>query len=93
MPPEQAAPQQQQGGSFVDLISNIFSQLGTLQDVLGRAKVPPQVAQKFAAIQSQFQSAVESLQGGEEDEGQEMSPKQQGPASPEAGAADVIPMQ
>jgi hypothetical protein len=92
MPPDQAAPQQQQGGSFVDLISNIFSQLGTLQDVLGRAKVPPQVAQKFAAIQSQFQSAVESLQGGG-DEGQEMAPKQQGPASPEAGAADVIPMQ
>lgn len=92
MPPEQ----QQQGGaapqSFADLVSNIFNQLGMLQDVLGRAKVPPQVAERFGAVQSAFQQAVESLQGGE-DEGQEMAPKQEGPSSPEAGAADVMPMQ
>lgn len=96
MPPQQPGqpaqpPQGGQGGGFGALVSNVFQQLGTIQDVLAKAKVNPEVAQRFAAIQDQFQQAIAALQGG--DEGQEMEPKKpEGAASPEAGAADVMPM-
>ena len=88
MPMPQGQPPQQ-GGGFGQLVSQIFEGLGTLQEVVSRAK--PDAAEKFAMIQEQFQAAISSLQG--EDEGQEMSPKQPGGAtSPEAGAAEVEPM-
>jgi hypothetical protein len=39
-----------------------------------------------------FQQSIEALQGNKEDEGQEMPPKKPNEtASPEAGAADVMP--
>ena len=85
MPPQQAP---QQGGGFGQLVSQIFEQLGILQQVVAKAK--PDAAEQFAAIQQQFQAAISSLQGG--DEGQEMSPKPEGAASPEAGASDAMPM-
>jgi hypothetical protein len=87
------APQQQQpqgaGGSFGQLVSQISSQLGMLQQVVAKAR--PDQAEQFAQIQDMFQQSIESLQG-KEDEGQEMAPKKaEGTASPEAGAADVMP--
>jgi hypothetical protein len=87
MPPQ--APQApQQGGGFGQLVSQIFDGLGTLQEVISKAK--PEAVERFAALQQQFQQAIESLNG--EDEGQEMSPKPEGAASPEAGASDAMPM-
>lgn len=75
--------------NFSDLVSQIFAGLGTLSEVVAKAK--PEAAEQFAALQSQFQAAIESLQGG--DEGQEMAPKNpEGATSHEAGAADVQPM-
>jgi len=87
MPPQ--APQApQQSGGFGQLVSQIFDGLGTLQEVISKAK--PEAVERFAALQQQFQQAIESLQG--EDDGQEMSPKPEGAASPEAGASDAMPM-
>jgi len=86
----QQAPQGQQGG-FMGLVSNVYQQLGMIQDVLGKANANPAIAQKFAAIQDQFQAAIEQLQSGGEEE--KMEPKNpEGAASPEAGAAEVMPM-
>ncbi len=89
MPPQQSGQPPQQGGGFGQLVSQIFEQLGVLQQIVAKAK--PEAGEQFAALQQQFQSAISSLQG--EDEGQEMSPKQpEGTASPEAGASDAMPM-
>jgi len=86
MPPQQPGQAPQQGGGFGQLVSQIFEQLGVLQQVVAKAK--PDAAEQFAALQQQFQQAVSSLQG----EAQE-SPKQaEGTASPEAGASDAMPM-
>jgi hypothetical protein len=88
------APQQQQpqgaGGSFGQLVNQISSQLGMLQQVVAKAR--PEQAEQFAQIQEMFQQSIEALQGNKEDEGEEMSPKKPNEtASPEAGAADVMP--
>jgi len=85
--PEQGAPQ----GGFMGLVSNVFKQLGMIQDVLAKANVNPEVAQQFAALQDQFQSAVESLQGGGQPAPQQAK-NPEGSTSPEAGAAEVVPM-
>jgi hypothetical protein len=85
-------PQQPAQGGFMGLVSNVYQQLGMIQDVLSKANAGPELAQRFASIQDQFQAAVEALQGGG-DEGQEMAPKNpEGATSPEAGAAEVMPM-
>ena len=85
------APQGPQQGpsSFGQLVNQISSQLGMLQQVIAKAR--PEQAEQFAQIQDMFQQSIEALQG-KEDEGQEMSPKQPNEtASQEAGAADVMP--
>ena len=88
-PPQQ--PSQPAQGGFMGLISNVYQQLGTIQDVLAKANANPAVAQKFAMLQDQLQAAVEALQGGEQED--KMSPKNpEGATSPEAGAAEVMPM-
>lgn len=81
----------QQPQSFGQLVSNIDNNMAMLLDVLGKAGVNPEVAQSFAGLQDQFRAAIERLQGGGEPE--EMSPKKpEGAASPEAGAAEVMPV-
>lgn len=80
----------QQPQSFGQLVSNIDNNMAMLLDVLGKAGVNPEVAQSFAGLQDQFRAAIERLQGGEPEE---MSPKKpEGAASPEAGAAEVMPV-
>lgn len=92
---QQAAPAPQQGGSsgapasFGELVSQIYNNLGMLQQVIGKAR--PELAKDFAAVQEMFAQKISALQG----EGKEVNEnikKPEGAASPEAGSADVMPM-
>jgi hypothetical protein len=83
-------PQAPQEGDIGKLVGGIFDGLDKLQSVMESAKVPPNITQRLQQVIAEYQAIIEALQGGGEDEGQEMSPK--GPVSEEMGAGNATPM-
>jgi len=87
------APAQGQGKpGFGELVSSVYQGMSMVSEILAASKKEPEIAQQMVALQDAFAQLVDKLTGagGEEDEGQEMSPK--APSQPQdamAGASGV----
>lgn len=100
MPPQQGGgkpPMPPQGGDkgggaggFGQVVSQTYEGISQIGSVLEKAKAPPAAMQLVAKIQQDFTRLIETLQGGGDDEGQEMAPK--GPADEMAGPGGAVPV-
>ena len=86
LPPEAAAPDQDQGGDqFASLVTNLADGLTTLSQLA--AQVDPAAGQAFDQLNQQYQALVDQLS---QSMGGGQAPAGQGVAGPEQGTSGAV---